>query len=102
MSSNGDCPGGGATTAATLVDQSNRHSWPAGHGAPAAGGGRPDDPTADRSRATASLRRVEKEFDELWRAAVVAGERAWAEQLVDVSHALRRAAALMGNTPGIG
>jgi hypothetical protein len=98
MSSNGDRSDGGST----LVDESNRHSWPAGNGAEPAVGGRPDDPRADRSRAIASLRRVEQEFDELWRGAVVAGERAFAEQLVDVSHALRRAARLLEKKPGIG
>ena len=101
MSSNGDRSGGGFS-ASKVVDGSNHHSWSAGNGAqPAAGGGHVD-PNPGRSRATASIRRVEQEFDELWHAAVVAGERAFAEQLVDVSHALRRAARLLEKKPGIG
>jgi hypothetical protein len=100
MSSNGRGPGGGSTTS-ILVDVSDRRSRPAGNGGQPAVGLH-DGLEADLSHVTASLTRVEQEFDELWHAAVVAGERAFAEQLVDVSHALRRAARLLENNPGIG
>jgi len=101
MPSNGDSSGGGPTTAFTLTDESTRRSWPACDG-PLAGGVGPDNVATDRSQATSSLRRVEQEFDDLWRAAVVAGERAFAEQLVDVSHALRQAVRLLEDKPAIG
>jgi hypothetical protein len=48
------------------------------------------------------MRQVQREFDELWHAAVVAGDGAFAEQLVDVSHALRRAAGLLEKKSAIG
>ena len=100
MSSNGDRSGGGSPTS-TLVDESGRRSRSVNGEQPAIGGGH-DGPTSDLSRATASISRVEQEFDELWHAAVVAGDLAFAEQLVDVSRALRRAAALLENRSGIG
>jgi hypothetical protein len=48
------------------------------------------------------MRQVQRKFDALWYAAVVAGDGARAEQLVYVSHALRRAAGLLVTKPGIG
>jgi hypothetical protein len=101
MSSNGDGPGGGST-ASILVDQSVLRSWRAANSARPALGGRHDVPRADLSRAIASVRRVEKELDELWHAALVAGDAASAELLVDVSHALRRAARRLEKNPAIG
>ena len=99
MSSNDDVSGGGATTS-TLVDVQNRHSRLVGNGGQPAVGGRHHGLDADLSHLTSSVRRVEQEFDE-WHTAVVAGERALAEQLVDVGHALRRAARQCENEPGI-
>jgi hypothetical protein len=102
MSSNGDRPGGGSTPSSTLVDESARRFRPAGNRArPAVGGGH-DVPGADLSHAIAAMRQVQREFDELWYAAVVAGDGAFAEQLVDASHALGRAAGLFEKKTAIG
>ena len=102
MSSNGDRPGGGSTSSSTLVDVSARRSRRAGNRARPADGGGHELVRADLSHAIAAMRQVEREFDELWHAAVVAGEGAFAERLVDVSHALRRAAALLEKGSAIG
>ena len=101
MSSNGDRPGGGPTTS-TVVDTSVRRSWRAANSArPAVGIGH-EVLRADLTHAIAAMRQVQREFDELWLAAVVAGDGAFAEQLVDVSHALRRAAGLLEKKSAIG
>ena len=101
MSSNGDRPEGGTTTS-IVVDQSVRRSWRAANSArPAVGTGH-EVVGADLTHAIAAMRQVQREFAELWHAAVVAGDGALAEQLVDVSHALRRAAGLVETRPDIG
>jgi hypothetical protein len=102
MSSNGDRPSLGATSSPTLVDESARRSERAGSRArPTVGGGH-ELVRADLSHAIAAMRQVQREFDELWHAAVVAGDGAFADQLVDVSHALRRAAGLLDKQSAIG
>jgi len=102
MSSNGDRPGGGSTPSSTLVDESVQRFRRAGNGArPAVGGGH-DVLRADLTHAIAAMRQVQREFNDLWHAAVVAGDGTLAEQLVDVSHALRRAAGLLEKKSAIG
>jgi hypothetical protein len=101
MSSNGDRPGGGSTPSSTLVDESARRFPRAGNSARPAVGGH-EVLRADLTHATAAMRQVQQEFDELWYAAVVAGDGALAEQLVEVSHALRRAAGLLETKSAIG
>jgi hypothetical protein len=101
MSSNGDRPGGGSTPSSTLVDEPARRFW-AGTPAPPAVGGGHEGLRADLAHAIAAMRQVQQEFDELWHAAVVADDSALAEQLVDVSHTLRRAAGLVEKKSAIG
>jgi hypothetical protein len=102
MSSNGDRPGGGSAPSSTLVDESARRLRRAGNGArPAVGGGH-EVLRADLTHAIGAMRQVQREFDELWHAAVVAGDGALAEQLADVSHALGRAAGLLETKSAIG
>jgi hypothetical protein len=102
MSSNGDRPGGGSTSSSALVDESTRRLRRTGNRArPAVGGGH-EVLRADLTPAIAAMRQVQQEFDDLWHAAVVAGDGAFAEQLVDVSHALRRAASLLEKKSAIG
>ena len=102
MSSNGDRPGDGSTYSSTLVDESARRLRGAGNGAQPAVGGGHEDLRADLTHAIAAMRQVQQEFDDLWHAAVVTGDGAFAEQLVDVSHALRRAAVLLEKKSAIG
>jgi hypothetical protein len=102
MSSNGDRPGGGSTSSSTLVDESARHFRRAGNRARPAVGGDHEVLRADLTHAIAAMRQVQQDFDELWHAAVVAGDGAFAERLVDVSHALRRAAGLLEKKSAIG
>jgi hypothetical protein len=102
MSSNGDRPGGGSTPSSTVVDESARRFRQAGNRArPVVGGGH-EVLRADLTHAIAAIKRVQREFDEMWHAAVVADDGAFAEQLVDVSHALRRAAGLLEKKSAIG
>jgi hypothetical protein len=101
MSSNGDRPGGGSTLSSTLVDESAPRFRAGNRARPAVGGGH-EGLRADLAHAVAAMRQVQQEFDELWHAAGVADDGALAEQLVDVSHALRRAAALLEKGSAIG
>ena len=79
-----------------------KRSWRADNGPRSAVGGGHEVLRADLSHAIAAMRQVQREFDELWHVAVVAGDGAFAEQLVDVSHALRRAAGLLEKKSAIG
>jgi hypothetical protein len=101
MSSNGDRPGGGSTPSSTLLDESPRSSPRANRARPAVGGAH-ELLRSDLTHAMAAMRQAQREFDELWHAAVVAGDSAFAEQLVDVSHTLRRAAGLLEKKSAIG
>jgi hypothetical protein len=101
MSSNGDRPGGGSVPSSTLVDESPRRFRRANRARPADGGG-DELLRTDLTHAIAAVRQAQREFDELWHAAVVAGDGEFAEQLVDVSHALRRAAGLLEKKSAIG
>jgi hypothetical protein len=101
MSSNGDRPGGGSAPSSTLVDGSPPRTRRANRARPAVLGGH-ELLRADLTHAIAAMRQVQQEFDELWYAAVVSGNGAFAEQLVDVSHALRRAAGLLEKKSAIG
>ena len=102
MSSNGDRPGGGSTPSSTVVAESVQRSWRADNSPRSAFGGGHDVLRADLTHAIAAMRQVQREFNDLWHAAVVAGDGAFAEQLVDVSHALRRAAGLLEKKSAIG
>ncbi len=101
MSSNGDRPGGGSTPSSILVDEPARRFLAGNRARPAVDGGH-EGLSADLAHAIAAMRQVQQEFDELWHAAVVADDGALAEQLVDVSHALRRAAGLVEKKSAIG
>jgi hypothetical protein len=102
MSSNGDRPGGGSTSSSILVDEPARRFRLTVNRARPAVGGDHEVLRADLTHAIAAMRQVQREFDELWHAAVVAGDGAFAEQLVDVSHAVRRAAGLLEKKSAIG
>jgi hypothetical protein len=65
------------------------------------------DPVVDESgaamdRAVASLARVQQEIDRLWHESATTGNSALSARLLDVSHALRRAARLLEHGPTIG
>jgi hypothetical protein len=64
--------------------------------------GRLDGAEAALASAAAAMASVEQQIDGLWRRAV-GDEDAWlSDRLVEVSHALRRAARLLERDPGIG
>jgi hypothetical protein len=65
------------------------------------------DPVSDESaapmvRAVAAMARVQQDIDRLWHASITAENSALSARLLDVSHALRRAARLLGQDPTIG
>ena len=100
MSSNGDGIQVGTSTP-IVVDESVPRTWPANSALLAVGVSHEAVGT-DLTHAIAAMRQVQREFAELWRAAVVAGDLALAERLVNASHALRRAASLVETRPDIG
>jgi len=100
MSSNGDRTEVGTSTS-IVVDESVPRTWPANSALLAVGVSH-EAVGADLTHAIAAMRQVQREFAALWHAAVVAGDGALAERLVDVSHALRRAAVLVETRPDIG
>ena len=53
-------------------------------------------------RAVAAMARVQREIDRLWRDSMAADNSALSARLLDVSHALHRAACLLGQAPTIG
>ena len=91
------------TSAVTSVDDPTGGSWPFGNVA------RlqivrhvvddSEDPLASAREATA---RVEQEIDHLWHDSMLAHDRAMAQRLAEVSHALHRASRLLEHEDTIG
>ena len=84
-----------------VVDESVPRTWPANSALLAVGVGR-EVVGADLTHCDRGDEAGSAGFAALWHAAVVPGDGALAERLVDVSHALRRAAGLVETRPDIG
>ena len=61
-----------------------------------------DESAAPMDRAVAAMARVQQDIDRLWHASMTAENNALSSRLLDVSHALRQAARLLGQDPTIG
>ena len=60
------------------------------------------DSEAPLDRAVAAMGRAQREIDRLWHDSMTAGNSALSARLLDVSHALHRAACSFGQEPTIG
>jgi hypothetical protein len=92
----------GSTSALTYLDDSINGSSPFGDPTREALVGDVDaDSKAARAYAVAAIARVERDVGQLWCEAMKADDRAMSRRLVEVSHALHRAARLLEHEDAI-